>query len=320
MELVAFVAQNAATGIFGGMGLATLSIFAPKFFMRRFSSRGPIPLEKRIQVQNRLTTYNELFRKAENAYDMLETNLVLAYPETPFSALNIDDLLNGLRMDHTSGAEKVADLFSSNMKEKERNEVIKDVLKMLEERIEMATNGLHKISQKQKVLDAQLQARNQMLHKLAQIRTDVENARSEITVLNERYDPLYLADIPETIYVMEETIQEASEFFDADKDKFFNSAAEIRSANDKFEEAVRKHDAFMETMNTLKNFQRTAIKETQVLKKVLSLKDAVTPAELRRKDAALKAIYEAQTHTYDSGHPHQVMTEILRPVYAYLEA
>lgn len=321
MELVSFVTENAVTGVFGGMGIATLSVFAPRLISRRFSSKSAIPVEMRVRVQEQLNDYESLLRKAEGKYELLKTNLALAYPNTPFSSLKIEGPLEVFRETHKSDmVYAVKTLLGSNMKTKEQDAAIAKVLNSLESRIARVNEALNKINSKQDVLDAQISAREKMSNELASMKRTIDTVKEELPVLQEKYDPLWLMTIPENIYQLEEDLQKATVFFEEDKDKFFNSSSDINNANKAYETAVASHKSFMDKMNSLTNFQREAIKGTQPLKKVLMLKEPVTPADLRKRDTAMEAVFKAQTHVYDSGHPQKVMMEILRPVYEYLES
>lgn len=321
MELVTFVAQNAGVGIFGGMGLATLSVFMPRLFARRFSSRSAIPVDVRLHIQEQLNDYESMLRKACDQYEFLKTNLTLAYPDTSFSTLKLSTNLEVLQETHKSHVVYVVkNLFASNLKPNEQEAAIKEIHAILSEKTEIASRALKEVAKKQQVLDSQASARNKMTANLTQMMKDIVDVKTSLPSLAEKYDSFYLMSLPESIYDIEQTVQKAIDTFDDTKNKFFNSANEIREANTVFETAQEGYKWLMDKMETLNNFQLVAMKETQPLKKVVLLKEVATPADLRLREAALEAIYKAQIHTYDSGHPQKVMQSILRPVYEYLEA
>ncbi|MBC9705319.1 MAG: hypothetical protein H9W81_10170 [Enterococcus sp.] len=321
MELVSFVAQNAATGLFGGMGVTALGVFMPRLIQKRFSSRNALPVEMRLQIQDCLNDYESLLYKAGEKYELLETTFALEFSATPFSALGITTPLEALQSSHkTHVLAPIRRLFSSNLKAKLQTEEVNSVLSLLENKTKIVNETLQKINQKKKVVDSQLAARTQMTTSMNTIAEDLKKAKECLSDLSKRFDSAYIAEVPEKIYEMEEKLGKAMKFFEAGKDNFFSSSAEIDTANKAYKEAKDFHEEFKEFFDSILDYQRTAIQETKILKQVLSLKDPLTPKDLRKKEAAEQAIYHAQTHVYDRGNPRKVMKEILSPVYAYLEA
>lgn len=321
MELVSFVAENAMTGVFGGMGVATLSIFAPRFFRWRFNSKVALPSATRLLIQEQLDDYEATLRDAENECKLLETDFALAFPETPFSTLKLDMTFMKLQSTHKSlVVHPVRSLFGSTLKEKEQEVEIQKVLNLLEANSSLAHNNLSKIKAKQSVVATQATARSQMVEELSKMVAYVEESKEKMKTLSKQFDPLYLANVPEYIHAAEKKIDAAQTLFSKNRGKFFNNSDAIREANEIFEVAAKAYNELKIDFEKLTNFQQIAMEQTQPLKKVLNMKDATTPDEVRMKNAALEALYLAQTHEYTSGSPAKVMREILAPVYEFLEA